>query len=428
MLFFREKKMMDLTTGALPFDPIIWTLLVNLVQAVISLIRNPPPNRIEICQVCLWKLLEVDQFLQRIQQSRSIVVDATLSFVAEGLKDGLSALHQELDEVLTMNRGRYFLQGRNRTENLVELVRRVDSSLSSLSAALLFSLHEQQVGERARHEEENARLTVVHERLSPQVGAGGPPRPHQDNVFVASTMEQCERVASLVPYVTVAHERLSPQVGAGGPPRPHQDNVFVASTMEQCERVASLVPYVTVAHERLSPQVGAGGPRPHQDEVLAGSTMEQSERVASLVPYITVTHERSVGHGDEVLAARKMQQSVQESSERAPSLVPYIVPHANVTLAEENAGRLGTFLMLGLEQEGREEAYYARAVAAIDEGSSGLGVPVPCLIHHRDHHMCGQCARRIVGRRFHSRHIPDYDLCEECYRGSGVNLRFFLEE
>ena len=79
MLFFREKKMMDLTTGALPFDPIIWTLLVNLVQAVISLIRNPPPNRIEICQVCLWKLLEVDQFLQRIQQSRSIVVDATLS-------------------------------------------------------------------------------------------------------------------------------------------------------------------------------------------------------------------------------------------------------------------------------------------------------------------------------------------------------------
>ena len=81
----------------------------------------------------------------------------------------LSVLHKELYEVLTMNRRRYFLQGRKRTQNLAELVRRVDSSLTSLSAALLFSLHEQQVGGRARLEEENV---------------GGP---HQDEVLPASS-------------------------------------------------------------------------------------------------------------------------------------------------------------------------------------------------------------------------------------------------
>ena len=347
--------------AAVAIDPIIWSILWALAQNVLGLIQNSPHDRVTVVRFVQGKVMDVMRLLERMERNPNFGVDATIT---SNLQFALEALKMELTRVLKLNGVMYSMQAKRCKDSLAKRVGHVDSVLTSLNTELVLSLRDQQeVVERTRLQEENARL--ANERLLGQVTVGGP---RQDNV-------------------------LAPD----HPPREMQK-----TAQESSERVPNLVPYII----------------PHVNVTLAEeNAQESSERVPNLVPYI-------IPHVNVTLA----EENAQESSERVPNLVPYIIPHVNVTLAEEeNAGRLGTFPMLGLEQEGREEAYYARAVAVIDEGSSGLGVPVP-FIHHRDHHMCGQCARRIVGIRFHSRHIPDYDLCEECFRGSGVNLRFFLEE
>ena len=311
--------------AAVTLDPIIWSILWALAQNVLGLIQNSPRDRISILQIPHGKVSEVSLLLGRIQQSRSIVVDATLSPILHNLKLGLSALKTEVNEVLTMTSRRYILEGKKRKENLAELVRRVDSSLTSLNTAFSLFHLEQQV-------EENARLSLANERLLRQVSAGGPRQ-------------------------------------------------------------------------------------------------------------------------DEALAARTMQQSMQESSERVGSLEPYIIPDATFPLAEENTGLvtyckgqgeiafaecLGTVPMpawspmtttacvsfqesdLGLEQ-GREAA-----VVAIDEASSGLGSPVAFI--HRDHKCDGCLTKPIVGKKFHSLHVPNYDLCEECYKRCHGTSDDFWEE